>query len=332
MNAHRILLALASLCPACALAQQLTYTGVAPLTAAFERRYLDDNLLRALDRQDSLFEQTRGRPAMIAMVKDRFATDRRPTNNFIAPYFAMVQQGRHAGLSIELGQYSRMRLGVVSEGYIHAEVLPSVSPFAKRALASAEYEHKKGALAAIFTIGALRESGSRMTNVAGNPLALYGSARTTFSAISLAYALSPKLSLVGMASAGRTSGFLNGDEDGAQVSAVETASYSVGLSARRLWDDTDRMALTLTVPTKVTEGAVGLAGATLQRDDGTLSYSSRMLNLAPNATERDLELTYSRHLSKKSRVSGAMMLRINPGHAAGTAQEFLIGVRYGRKF
>ena len=73
-------------------------------------------------------------------------------------------------------------------------------------------------------------------------------------------------------------------------------------------------------------------GALVQREDGALSYVNRTLNLAPSATERDLELTYSRPLGAAAKLSGALMLRINPGHDASSPRDMLLGVRYGRKF
>lgn len=251
---------------------------------------------------------------------------------FNAPYFAMVHGARHTGVGFPAGQDGRVRLGVLSASGSHLDVLPSISMFAKRTLVSAEYEHRSGSALALFSVGVLRESGALLGSAHGNELAHKTSARTAFSSVSLSYALSPRLSLVGMAAAGRSSGVDLADGTQVASSGVRTVAYSLGLSARRVWRASDRLSLTLTVPTMVTQGATGMSGAVSQRDDGSLAFSTRTLNLAPSATERDLEMTYSRELGRHERVAGTVLMRLNPGHDAGTPRQLLIGVRYGRRF
>lgn len=308
-----------------------SYLVLRPEAKALGARDLAVDLFRALDRDDAVFEPVGGRqaPAFRDLTQ---AGILRADNSFIAPYFSMLQNTRHRGLSVELGKERRLRFGAMSESYGHAEVLPVVSPFARRTMASIEIEQRRGAVAAIFSLGVLRDSGSRLSNIQSNGLAHGSSARTVFSALSVAYALNPRVSLVGMASAGRSTGFVFANPLEGEAAPVYTASLSAGMSARRLWDDSDRLGLTLTVPTRVTRGATSLAGAALQRDDGSLSYSSRMLNLAPSATERDLELSYSRHLGGQARVAASIMLRINPDHTGAAPSQLLLGVRYGKKF
>ena len=256
----------------------------------------------------------------------------RGDGKFNAPYYAMVHDARHAGLSMAVGEHSRLRLGLLYEGATGSDVLPTLSPYARRTLVSAELEQRVGRAVGVLSVGMLRESGSLLGSLQGSALALNTAARTSFASFSLGYALAPQLSLVGMASAGHTAGFRNADSLVTQVSSVGTVAYSVGLAARQLFDSRDRFGLTLTVPTKVTDGALSLAGALVQREDGALSYVNRTLNLAPSATERDLEMTYSRPLADAAKLSAALMLRVHPGHDASSPRDLLLGLRYGRKF
>ena len=251
---------------------------------------------------------------------------------FNPPYFAMVHGARHAGVSVRTGPGRRLRLGVLSEVSRHAEVLPTWTPYARRALLSVEFEQRAGDALAIVSAGVLRESGSLLGTASGNTMSPGGSARTTFAAFSLGYALTPQWSLVGMASAGRTQGIDLAQHLGAPRASVSTAALSMGLSGHQLWEQGERIGLTLTIPNKVTQGAGSLSGAVLHREEGMLSYTARNLNLAPNATERDLELSYSRRVGEQGRVAAAMMLRMHPGHDAGAPHELLLGVRYSRKF
>lgn len=251
---------------------------------------------------------------------------------FNAPYFAMVHGARYTGVGMPAGQDGRLRLGVLSATGGHLDVLPSMTMFAKRTLVSAEYEQRSGNAVALFSVGVLRESGSLLGSAYGNELAHKSSARTAFSSISLGYALSPRVSLVGMAAAGRSSGIDFADGTKVTPAGVRTVAYSMGLSARRLWRASDRLSLTLTVPTMVTQGATGLSTGVSQRDDGSLAFSTRTLNLAPSATERDLEMTYGRELGRYERIAGTVLVRVNPGHDAATPSQLLFGVRYGRRF
>ena len=64
---------------------------------------------------------------------------------------------------------------------------------------------------------------------------------------------------------------------------------------------------------------------------GSGAFGAPVLNLQPTATERDVELGYSTLLGKggqNGRLTGAVMLRINPGHDASARPDWMTGVRY----
>ena len=251
------------------------------------------------------------------------------------PPFASSSDGnygkRHASLNFLMGESGRLRLGVLTEESHNADLLPTLRPYAKRRVFSAQYEHRAGDATAIFNVGVLRESGSLLGSLQGNALAADSAARTAFSTLSLGYALTPALSLVGMVSAGHTT-FSGIDSIVVDRSSARMLSYSAGLAGRGWLHASDRFGFTLTVPSRVTPGAVGLMGSALEYDDGSLGYGTRMLALAPRGTERDLTMSYSRQVGKDQRLSAALMLRMNPGREGGASKELLLGVRYARKF
>lgn len=326
---------------------------------------IDDapGLLAALARADALAERAHGAHSVIVGEGGRFAVAGRAANGamvgagvgsmsgnffglsgagmaplalraagrFNAPYFEMVRDARHAGVSFPVGANGRVRVGLLTERERQVDVLPTWTPYAKRALLSVEVEQRAGAALAIASVGVLRESGALLGTLQGAGQAP-GSARTNFASLSLGYALTPRLSLVGMASIGRTAGLDQTERLGVPQASFTTAAYSVGLSGRQLLSSGDRFGLTMTVPTKVTQGQTSYAGAALFREDGALSYTARNLNFSPSATERDWELSYSRPLDSNARIAGALMLRTHPGHHAGSPPELLIGVRYARRF
>ena len=76
----------------------------------------------------------------------------------------------------------------------------------------------------------------------------------------------------------------------------------------------------------------GGALASQPGDPGAPAYGAPTLNLRPSATERDLEFGYTRMYGKQGRLTGAVMLRVNPGHDANARPDWLTGVRYAYGF
>ena len=251
---------------------------------------------------------------------------------FNAPYFAMVKDASHAGLSLAMGQNSRLRFGALAEGANRmAQVDQAFSEH--RSLLSAEFEHKAGPAIAIVSVGMLQENGSLLGSQQGHALALNATPKTMFASLSAGYSLSPTSALVALVSSGKSAGFTNSDSLVSQVSSVSTKAYSLGLALSQIWSTQDRFGLTVAMPTKVTSGAMSLTGAVAQRDDGALSYATQTLNLRPNATERDLEMMYTTGFgSQQGKLSAALMWRLHPGHDASAAIDRLIGVRYSKAF
>lgn len=255
---------------------------------------------------------------------------------FNAPYFAMVKDGAHAGVSFAVSGNTRLRFGALSETAGRPQ-LPGTAfdEHKQRMLTSGEFEQKMGRAVGIVSVGLLRENGSLLGSQQGQALALNASPLTTFTAVSAGYALSPDSSLVAMASSGRTAGFGNSDSLIAQVSRVSTFAYSVGFATRQIFDRSDRLGLTISVPARVRDGSIRLYAPVAQTDTGALNYASQTLNLRPTAIERDYELSYATSFGRNGRggkLTGLMMLRVNPGHDVTAASDWLLGVRYTRGF
>ncbi|MES2075312.1 MAG: hypothetical protein V4462_06780 [Pseudomonadota bacterium] len=255
---------------------------------------------------------------------------------FNAPYYAMVRDASHAGVSFATSGGGRLRLGALSASGPRSDPLgPITGERNKLFLSSAEFEQKMGRAVGIVSFGMLRESGSLLGSQQTQALALRTSPTTVFTSVSVGYALSPNSSLVAMASTGRTAGLGNPDSLIAQVTGVRTVAYSVGWSRTQLWHPSDRLGLTLSVPVMVRDGTLQLSGPAARLDPAALSYDGRLLNLRPTAVERDLELSYARLLGyqgKQGRLTGALMLRVNPGHDATARPDLLLGVRYSFGF
>jgi hypothetical protein len=238
---------------------------------------------------------------------------------------------RHASLNLVMGEQGTLHLGVLTEDTASADVLPTVHPYAKRRVFSAQVEQRFGAATAIVNAGVLRESGSLLGSFQGSALAADSAARTAFSTVALAYALTPRLALVGMASAGRSS-FSAADSLSPQASPSSMRSYSLGLAARGWLAPGDRVGLALTLPARIAAGGAGLTGSALQYEDGTLGYGTRMLGSTPGGGEHDLALTYAHTLGGERKLAAAAMLRLNPNGDAGASNELQLGLRFTNKF
>jgi hypothetical protein len=228
----------------------------------------------------------------------------------------------------------RLHFGALPENMNLLDPLgPMLNEYSRRILSSAEFEKKMGRAIGILTIGVLRETGSAPGTQHSLAMALATRPTTTFTSLSLGYMLSPRSSLMAMASYGKTDGIGAPDSLLAQVSSVRTVAFSVGYARRELFTSNDRLAVTVSVPAKVRSGSLeGPALASQPGDPGAPAYGAPTLNLRPTATERDLEFGYTQMYGKQGRLTGAVMLRVNPGHDANARPDWLTGVRYSYGF
>jgi hypothetical protein len=202
-----------------------------------------------------------------------------------------------------------------------------------RVLTSADFEKKMGRAIGILTIGVLRETGAAPGTQHSLAMARDTRPTTSFTSLSFGYMISPLNSVAAMASYGKTDGIGSPDSLLAQVSSVRTVAFSMGYARRELFTSNDRLAVTLSVPAKVRAGSLGNSGPALQASEpGAPRFGAPTLNLRPTATERDLEFGYTRMFGRQSRLTGAVMLRVNPGHDANARPDWLTGARYSYGF
>ncbi|MRX11890.1 hypothetical protein GJ697_29075 [Pseudoduganella sp. FT25W] len=302
MNKFSLALAMAGLVGADAVAGDPW--AVSPSLPLFEQRANAALLFDAADRQAALADSLRG--------------------DGVPRYSAL------AGLP-------KLHFGALPDNLALLDPLgPLLSEHSKRFLSSAEFEKKMGRGTGILTVGLLREAGGAPGSEHSMSMMLNTRPTTTFTSVSLGYALTARSSLMAMASYGKTEGIGSPDSLLAQVSSVRTVAYSAGYVRRQLLAANDRLAVTLSIPAKVRTGSLEYSGALPQAvDPGVAVLGAPTLNLRPTATERDLELGYTRFFGrdgKLGRLTGALMWRVNPGHDATARPDVLTGVRYSYGF
>ncbi len=232
----------------------------------------------------------------------------------------------------------RLHFGALPDNLALLDPLgPVLNERGKRFLSSAEFEQKMGRGTSIVTLGLLREAGGAPGMQQSMAMMLNTRPTTTFTSLSLGYALTPTSSLMALASYGKTEGLGSPDSLLSQVSSVRTVAYSAGYVRRALFNHNDRLAITWSIPAKVRGGAgysSELPATTTLDPNGALRAVPR-LNLRPTATEHDVEFGYTRlygHDGSRGRVTGALMWRVHPGHDATAAPDWLMGVRYSYGF
>lgn len=254
---------------------------------------------------------------------------------FNAPYFGFVKGATHLGSQFALNGDTTLRFGAMTENpsfaFSNGQALDKAF-LANRSLATTEVEKRFGRGVGILSFGVLQEKGSLLGSTASEALALAGSTKTMFAALSGGYSLSEQVALSAMASYGYSGAFSNANSLVSNVSGVSTLAYSIGLSAKEVFGHGDQLGLSFAMPTKVISGAMTLSGAVSQNADGSLNHSSQVMNLRPDATERNVELAYASTVSKTARLTSAVMLRMNPGHDASARNDVVMGVRYANRF
>lgn len=232
---------------------------------------------------------------------------------------------------------TRLRFGTLPANLALIDPLgPLLNERSKRFLSSAEFEKKMGRGTSIVTFGILREAGGAPGTQHSLSMILNSRPTTTFTSLSLGYALTPNSSLMGLLSYGRTEGIGAPDSLLSQVSSVRTVAYSLGYVRRQIFTSNDRFTFTLSIPAKVRTGSLEYSSTTpLAVDPGVAALGAPTINLRPTATERDLEFGYTQLYGRdgsKGRVTGALMWRVNPGHDAAAKPDMLMGVRYSYGF
>ncbi|TYQ17462.1 UNVERIFIED_ORG: hypothetical protein JN05_02756 [Zoogloea ramigera] len=222
---------------------------------------------------------------------------------------------------------------LVQPSEARADFRPLLADRNRRYSSIAEFETHMGRAVGAVTAGILRETGPGAER--NTALALRARPTTAFTSLSMGYSVTPRSSVMAMATYGKTDGYGSPDSLMAQVSSVRTMAFSVGWSTREIFDNRDRIGITVSVPAKVRTGVQQGSGQAAYM--GSQAFGAPALNLQPTATERDIEFGYSTTVGgsrdgRGGKVTGAVMLRFNPGHDANAAPDWLAGVRYSHGF
>ena len=267
-------------------------------------------------------------------------------SRFTAPYFALAESATHMGFGMTLGGGYSIRLGTViqSDNFtasFNGPASPAVNTSGKT-IATMEFQKnfknfgEVGGSIAVVTLGQMLESNSLMGLGGNGALAFGGRANTGFITFAGSTPIAAKANLSAMASLGQTAAYSNSAAsiiDGATAST--SLAWSLGLAQMDVLRSGDSFGMTISMPLRTMSGAMTLTTATSQsQEDGSLKYSTQSVSLAPSGQERDFELAYASAVTGYfgGQMTAVANLKMEPGHVAGAATQYGIGLRYVKVF
>jgi hypothetical protein len=244
------------------------------------------------------------------------------------------------GYGMTLGGGYSIRLGTViqSDSFIvsfNGPASPAVNTSGKT-IAAMEFQKSFDGSNAVVTLGQMLESNSLMGLGGNGALAFGGGANTGFITFAGSTPIAAKATLSAMASVGQTAAYSNSAAsiiDG--TTASTSLAWSLGLAQKDVLRNGDSLGMTMSMPLRTMSGAMMVTTATSQsQEDGSLKYSTQSVNLAPSGQERDFELAYASAVTGYfgGQLTAVANLKMEPGHVAGAATQYGIGLRYVKVF
>lgn len=117
---------------------------------------------------------------------------------------------------------------------------------------------------------------------------------------------------------------------GLLTSATDIRARSIGIgTVRSDWLALgDRVSLSWQTPLQATSGQLTYSVITEVDSDGTPSFASRTVELAPPQPQQTWDLRYTRPTSKHSHISTALSVRVHPDHDSQASTQWAWGIRY----
>lgn len=114
--------------------------------------------------------------------------------------------------------------------------------------------------------------------------------------------------------------------------AIRADAFGLGVAQRGVFSTNDRIGLMVGQPLRVSDAEASLTlpvGYTL---DKMVIQDSRRVSLVPTGREIDLQIAYDTELAGESRLSGWLMMQLEPGHVAEAGPAYGIGLRFNAGF
>ncbi len=246
------------------------------------------------------------------------------------PYLGLIDSPAGLAFGKRFAEGYGVRLGLVAsteQGAARADrPFQPMMQEVTRAAGLVELSARWSGIELTTTVGSLTEDGSFLGAVNSHTRT---SGDTGFFSVSAVRELAPGLSLMASFSRGRSEGATA--DRGADYSAT-TEARSLGLLKRAFLVKDDQLALSLTLPSRVTRGQVLLGAAVdVNMETGEPIFGTVPVSLAPQGRERRFELSWSMPV-RAGTLALTAMHRSQPNHDLDAPAQNLVGVRFMRAF
>lgn len=127
--------------------------------------------------------------------------------------------------------------------------------------------------------------------------------------------------------AGERPGLLDG------FGTVHSNAFAVGLVARGVAAERDRLGFLVGQPLRVSRASANLAAPVGQEASGAITWRSGRVSLAPSGRELDVQVSYARSFGKGSgAISTWLMARMDAGHDESAATDYALGMKFEARF
>jgi hypothetical protein len=230
-------------------------------------------------------------------------------NDYETPYLESGEGGVGLGATYQLGN-SRLLVGMtnpINQGNDNTIGLR------KSLIASLENGNPLNTAITIMA-GVTQDENSLLGSTGDNAYGLTGvKSNTTFTALKAQTQLGKGLSLTGIATLANTNMTRPDNSLINSASNVKSSSISLTVNKKNLFGD-DNMSFFVSQPNRVSDGSMSIRLSNLASSDGSLTYSSKDINLEPTARQLDYGLSYRKDIDKDISFSIKHMMTDNLNH------------------
>ncbi len=115
-------------------------------------------------------------------------------------------------------------------------------------------------------------------------------------------------------------------------STVRADAFGFGVVRRGVFGAADRIGLLAGQPLRVYEAQATLTVPVDYGPDKSVVQESGRVSLVPTGRELDIQLAYDTPVSSAARLSGWLMMQLEPGHVADAGPAYAIGMRFRASF
>ncbi len=246
-------------------------------------------------------------------------------NAFAAPYLSFASEGYGTAFAMDLGLLGTLRTAAFfgeSDDEGTSRVIGTVTELA------GTYEEATVSV----QVGALTERDTLLGARTEGAFDLGDETPTAFTGVTGEFRLTDDLRLVGSAYAGITQAKAAANSLIADVSAIQTSAFTLGLMGENLITGRDRFGIVVNQPLRVEGGSADLRLTTGRDPAGNLTTQTVAGGLAPHGREIDFEMFYGFDLGDDTSVTASAMLRTEPGHVSGAEAEAIGLLRLQHRF